>query len=385
MPCLNEPLYILTYDESNPQIIKTGRNNAIDYKNKFSKQHKYDYYYLQFSNDKSFKVFPLNKILNEDQLQQIRDRKVFLVLDNSLEYFLTTVDMIYNEIVIKQSIPAEQIMFLTAVPNILPYVKNIADKLRLPEIKVEYFSIFEDVGKDAIRQTKNLETLPKKKKYQKKFINLNRRWRIHRPLMVTLLKDKNLLDQGYISMAKSDDGIDWNRAYRHLRHIYSNHPKIMEILDRNSDIVNLPDLYLDLEDLVRNRAMHENSINNYYAETYFSVVNETTYHEGIPFFSEKTFKAIAMGHPFIIATAPHSLKYLKDMGYKTFHPIIDESYDSITDHGERMIAIVNEIERLCNLNKNQLKEWLYVARQITAQNKHTLKHNKLSKPLNFSV
>jgi len=196
MSCLNEPLYILTYDESNPQIIKTGYNNAIEYKNKFSKQHKYDYYYLQFSNDKSFTVFPLNEILNEDQLQQIRDRKVFLVLDNSLEYFLTTVDMIYNEIVIKQSIPAEQIMFLTAVPNILPYVKNIAAKLKLPEIKVEYFSIFEDVGKDAIRQTENLETLPKKKKYQKKFINLNRRWRIHRPLMVTLLKDKNLLDQG---------------------------------------------------------------------------------------------------------------------------------------------------------------------------------------------
>jgi hypothetical protein len=274
-------------------------------------------------------------------------------------------------------------MFLTAVPNILPYVKNIAAKLKLPEIKVEYFSIFEDVGKDAIRQTENLETLPKKKKYQKKFINLNRRWRIHRPLMVTLLKDKNLLDQGYISMAKSDDGIDWNRAYRYLRHIYSNHPRIMEILDRNSDIVNMPDLYLDLEDLVTNRAMHENSINNHYAETYFSVVNETTYHEGIPFFSEKTFKAIAMGHPFIIATAPHSLQYLKDMGYKTFHPIIDESYDSITDHGDRMIAIVNEIERLCNLDRNQLKEWLYVARQITAQNKHTLKHNKLSKPLNF--
>lgn len=383
MSCLNIPKYLLTYDQSNPQILDIGENSAVRYKNKFAKKNRYDYYYIQFSNDYSFKLISLDKVITQDEISNIRSKKVFLVLDNSLEYFLTSADMIYNEIVIKQKIPAEQIIFLTAVPTMLEHVKKLSKSFNQPEIKVEYFSVFEEVGKDTIRQIKDFPTLEKKKKYSKKFLNLNRRWRLHRPLMVTMLRDRNLLEQGYVSLAKSDDGINWNTAYRNLQLVHSNHEEITNILKRNSDVINMPDLYLDQLDLVTNRAMHENTINDYYRETYFSVVNETTYYEDIPFFSEKIFKAIAMRHPFIIATAPNSLQYLKNMGYKTYHPIIDESYDSILDHGDRMIAIVKEIERLCKMDKKELKGWLVTARQIAYHNYRTLARNKLSKPLNF--
>jgi hypothetical protein len=166
--------------------------------------------------------------------------------------------------------------------------------------------------------------------------------------------------------------------------LYRDHDRIKPILERNKDVVDTPPLYLDTEDLVTNRAEHETSINDYYARTYFSVINETTYHEGVPFFSEKIFKAIGIGHPFVIATAPNSLKYLRELGYKTFHPFINESYDTIDDHGDRMISIVNEIERLCKMDKNEFKSWRSNIEPIVKHNKMILDNKKIiTKPMNY--
>jgi hypothetical protein len=202
--------------------------------------------------------------------------------------------------------------------------------------------------------------------------------------MFTLLKDRNLLDQGYVSFAPSDDGWNWNTAYNRLMSLYRDHDRIKPILERNKDVVDTTPLYLDTEDLVTNRAEHETSINDYYARTYFSVINETTYHEGVPFLSEKTFKAIGIGHPFIIATAPNSLKYLRELGYQTFHPFIDESYDTIDDHGDRMISIVDEIERLCKMDKNEFKSWRSNIQPIVKHNKMILDTKKIiTKPMNY--
>jgi hypothetical protein len=107
------------------------------------------------------------------------------------------------------------------------------------------------------------------------------------------------------------------------------------------------------------------------------VISETTYHtkEWYPnarFLSEKTFKAIAMTHPFILVSVPGSLEVLKAMGYKTFSPIIDESYDTELDDGKRMIKILNEIERLCNLNQSELEKFLIEAREICEYNYNVL-------------
>jgi hypothetical protein len=50
----------------------------------------------------------------------------------------------------------------------------------------------------------------------------------------------------------------------------------------------------------------------------------------------------------------YTLKLLKDCGYKTFSPWINESYDDIKDYQERKLAILNEIERLNNLSDDDL-------------------------------
>jgi hypothetical protein len=66
---------------------------------------------------------------------------------------------------------------------------------------------------------------------------------------------------------------------------------------------------------------------HYYQDTFCSVVMETFYSESEVCFSEKTFKPIAFGHPFILNCSVGSLAQLQQMGFQTFGNFWDEDYD----------------------------------------------------------
>ena len=80
--------------------------------------------------------------------------------------------------------------------------------------------------------------------------------------------------------------------------------------------------------------------------TWVSVVAETLYHDRIFFPTEKTGKALMSGKPFIILSSKDFLKNLRSIGFKTFHPIIDESYDGIDDLEERIKSAFNSFLEL---------------------------------------
>ena len=375
MTCVNSQnlVYLQTYNKSQTELIKIDSSVGVYEMNRKN----FDFFYVQFSDSGSFKVYPLDKFIDSDTLQKIRSGNLFLVLGNALEYFTDTVDSIYRDIIIKENIPAEKVIFLSAVPTMINEVKRVAQKYNLPELKLEWMTLFEATGKDAIKSNNNLmPAIKKTKKWPKKYLCLNRRWRLHRPFMVSMLYDRNLIQYGHISLATSDNpAVDnWNSAFKQLRNIYSNHEDILALICRCSNIKNrLGELYLDTTDLATNRAMYEDTIAPFYEDTFFSVVNETTYHEGIPFLSEKIFKVIAMGHPFILSSAPNTLQYLHKLGYKTFDPIIDESYDAIESNKERMVAIVDQIEKLCKMDKQQTAAFISKIRPIVQHNFDNLK------------
>jgi hypothetical protein len=385
MACLNSTnlIYLQTYNPREPQKIKI--NSSVGSQIKTSEN--IDFFYIQFSDKESFRMFPITDVVPEDVLNKIRNRDAFLVLDNALEYFTDTVESIYRNVILRYDIPAEQVIFQSAVPTMIKTVERIAEKYGAPQLKLDYFNCFEATGIDTIHTNKNIIGITKTKKWPKKFLCLNRRWRSHRPLMMLMLYERNLLDKGHISFGKSDRGDNWRNSFRELRNIYKDNKFINDLIERNKDIVDLPDLYLDTTDLVTNRAQYESSIVKYYKETYFSVVNETTYHEGIPFFSEKIFKVMAIGHPFILSTVANSLPLLRDLGYKTFHPFIDETYDTVQDDSLRMTAIVDEIERLCSLDKIQTLEFIANVRPILEHNYNVLVSKKskwnISRKVNY--
>jgi hypothetical protein len=73
--------------------------------------------------------------------------------------------------------------------------------------------------------------------------------------------------------------------------------------------------------------------------------------------TEKTFKPIAMGMPFVIVGTRGSLKYLRSYGFRTFEGIWDESYDDAEDN-ERIPRIASLLRSLDELGVAG-RQWLY--------------------------
>jgi len=87
--------------------------------------------------------------------------------------------------------------------------------------------------------------------------------------------------------------------------------------------------------------------------------NETMFVEpNTVFFSEKTFKPILAAQPFILAGNAGMMRHLHDLGYKTFHPYIDESYDMETNPAKRMSMILTEAERIARLSPAEMRVFL---------------------------
>jgi hypothetical protein len=102
--------------------------------------------------------------------------------------------------------------------------------------------------------------------------------------------------------------------------------------------------------------------------TSFSVVLETVFDQRIHL-TEKTLRPIACGHPFLLVAGPGALKLLRSYGFKTFQGYINESYDDIHDNQERLLEIINEMDRITKLPIHQLINLIESCRAIAEYNK----------------
>ena len=75
--------------------------------------------------------------------------------------------------------------------------------------------------------------------------------------------------------------------------------------------------------------------------------------------------------PFILVHQPFALRRLRDIGYKTFHSIWDESYDDIINGKERMAAIVDLVLQLNS--RKDFKDMIDSCRDIVEHNFAMLK------------
>jgi hypothetical protein len=103
-----------------------------------------------------------------------------------------------------------------------------------------------------------------------------------------------------------------------------------------------------------------------YREEFSHEYSPNDYSPAFP--TEKTYKAIACSRPFIAFSTPFFLEGLKQLGYKTFYPFIDESYDCIVDDNERLDAIVSEIKRLSSLPDSEFRKGIRRCRSIVEHN-----------------
>ena len=104
-------------------------------------------------------------------------------------------------------------------------------------------------------------------------------------------------------------------------------------------------------------------------ETYLDAV------EGV-FLTEKTFKPIKYGQPFVILGTTNSLQHLKEQGYKTYSPWIDESYDQIVDVRERWLAVWDIVKKISTMTFEELHKWHIEMTSTILHNQAWFKRNK---------
>ena len=87
----------------------------------------------------------------------------------------------------------------------------------------------------------------------------------------------------------------------------------------------------------------------HYYDAYCNIVLETHYdadQSGGAFLTEKIFKPIKHGQPFVIVGAPGSLAALRKLGYRTFDYTIDNSYDLVQDNTQRWQKTLQAIQQI---------------------------------------
>jgi hypothetical protein len=102
---------------------------------------------------------------------------------------------------------------------------------------------------------------------------------------------------------------------------------------------------------------HSVHVQAHYDRTAVSIVLETHFDaDGSrgSFLTEKTFKCLKHGHPFVLFAPAGSLQALRDMGYRTFDHCIDNTYDRIKDNTDRYLAVMRTIKQLASQDPNTL-------------------------------
>ena len=194
------------------------------------------------------------------------------------------------------------------------------------------------------------------REYDKDFITYNRlikEDRSYRIYLVSLLKEYDLLDKGFVSFGVTDAISDWRDEISDPKTRLSEQQK--DSIERN------------LTDITRLTIDNASVLGSASADipreqdAFWHVVTETVFYHSKMHLTEKIFKPIVNKQPFMLLAAPDNLAYLKSYGFKTFDSVIDEDYDICQDNQERINKVVSQLHWYANLspsNKTDVQEHL---------------------------
>ena len=90
-----------------------------------------------------------------------------------------------------------------------------------------------------------------------------------------------------------------------------------------------------------------------FEKAFINVVNETHFPNKQLFITEKTVRSIVHCKPFIINGDPGSIRYLRELGFKTFDRFWDEGYDDLGNDWHRIQLILEIIKKISALDLQQ--------------------------------
>ena len=187
-------------------------------------------------------------------------------------------------------------------------------------------------------------------------------------LALSMLDRLNFLKEGYVS----SDILNLQPAWNKIKYQLPNDSKLHYL--QLDSIKNTKDVYLTPIDITDSLKL---SNINIVIEAYYN--DYPKYH--YPLITEKLWRNIFLKKPFILVGQKNTLKYFNNLGYKTFHPYIDESYDNLEDD-YRIKAAIDQVIKLINFTD---KQWISFFNNINPILEHNISnyYNRIQKIHNF--
>ena len=334
-------------------------------------------------------AFPLRgyRDLIDEINQAMAQGKDKIIFHNLPETMMPTLILKVQRIVNTYTdLDPNNIFFTTSAP----YGQEVYDKMAdrngwHRRIKILCGHNFEAVVHNSIPDIQNEIGNYEVKLKDKKFVCFNKVHRMHRVKLLSEMLTTGLINDGYYSFQGATS--DWMDAYINWTPQDPEDKEFFKVIEDNKDIFPIklnitPERNNPVDLIPDDLQYHQNSYFSIITETIFykfkSPLNQVcmlTYDDTL-FVSEKTYKAIGFKHPFIVLGWPGTIKLLRDRGFKTFHPWINESYDEEDDDATRMQMVFDEIKRLCQLTPDEWIEWQTALKDIVEHNYELLRTRK---------
>jgi hypothetical protein len=197
-----------------------------------------------------------------------------------------------------------------------------------------YFTDFELWYYQRNRASRPLKIHSEPREFE--FTVLNRLHKSWRAMAMADLKHNGILDQSYWSYCESGKFVDAECPIEidHIAGLRTRTEKFLQSAPYISD-------ELDFDQ----RNDHRTLVPKYHVKSYCNIVMETHFDIGTggTFLTEKTFKPIKHGQMFFVAGPAGSLQVLRDLGYRVFDGILDNSYDLESNATQRWRALTRSI------------------------------------------
>ena len=268
--------------------------------------------------------------INDSNLPHIGGAPDFCIIEYNAEMDKIIADRRLESITESEKNEIDVFCKDNGIDNLLIFHNNVAMKNTENYYSFPYFFI---QGQYQMKEDPHYGKVDLKSKKEKIYNCLNSSVKKHRTFLFDNLKSKDLLNYGFVSYV--------NRGI---------------LLPQTIDPMGI-----GLRHPMPPETDGYNCFGYYVVEkSYFSVVTETHHefddpnHDGLQF-TEKTIKAL-ISKPFIVVGQYGHLEKLMEYGFETYPELFDESYDLIENPMKRIDFIIDEIERLCNMSKNELEK-----------------------------
>jgi hypothetical protein len=344
-------------------------------------------------------IFSLTHI-SDFILDQIKTKNGYILIDVSHETIVMyhnyeqNILFLLHEYFKARDIPLYKIIFLIGSVNAPDIYRKYCIQSNIPGRERMVVKNYEWFEYQCSKELNELENIPKPNdnifKVKKTFLCYNRRYKPHRTDLYVLFWKFDLLNNSFYSMPHKSTNdsthpvknIDFASNYNIEETSSYDIIATTKQMFKSADIMNndkmkelcftLPaviDTRKDLKDMIKiidpEQAVYDSAL--------ISVITESNFYTEDVFNTEKTWKAIANRHPFILVGPKHSLKYLKSLGYKTFSDFFDESYDDIENPTARLMAIVKLCRDIENWDFNKKRDFFNETVSVTEYNFNLLK------------